>query len=65
LRWPVWSAPVTLATVRTLLGLDIADIADRTEFERRGILAVYKSRRVPLNKDYATFQFPEVVWATE
>jgi hypothetical protein len=57
--WPVWTTPITLATLEQLLGL--ADLSDEEEvpmdeLARRGVVTVYRSRRVKPNKYMTTFE---------
>ncbi len=56
--WPVWTAPIRLATLEQLLGL--VDLGEEQvpmdALRSRGIAAVYRSRRVKPNKYMATFE---------
>lgn len=52
LTWPVWSAPITLAEVSSLLSLPAlqADIPDHEQLAPRGIAAVYRCQRITQGK---------------
>jgi hypothetical protein len=52
LTWPIWSLPVGLDTVRSLLGLEElqADLPDRTKLTALGIVEIYRSQRITVGK---------------
>jgi hypothetical protein len=57
--WPIWTDPISLDTLRLLLGLDYSDTS---ALATRGVTAVYRSRRFNLNKYYASFRMPELAF---
>jgi len=67
LSWPVWTAPIDLATLRSVLTL--ADLHEETPDERclarlrgRGIAHVFRARRVPVgDKGYMIFRPADLV----
>ncbi len=67
LCWPVWSAPISLDTLTTLLGwpvlvADTATPEQAKELEARGVTAIYRSARFKPNKYLASFRSPELVF---
>lgn len=58
-EWPVWSEPIGLDELRLLLGMSYKD---PTTLNGRGIQAAYRTRRFYLNKYYAAFRPPELVY---
>ncbi len=58
LWWPVWREPISLDRLSFLLGLE----HDGLKLAGRGVAAVYQSRRFYLNKYYASFRAPELVF---
>jgi hypothetical protein len=56
-RWPVWNAPLSLPTIRTLLGLPLfaPDLSSLT-LGSYGICAVFESERVTIGKGYGQFR---------
>jgi hypothetical protein len=46
--WPIWDAPLTAVTVASLLGLPelVADAPRRPELQPRGVVDVFRARRV-------------------
>ena len=57
--WPAWREPIGVDTLGFLLGLDYSDVAC---LAGRGVVAVYRSQRFHLNKYYASFRMPELVF---
>ena len=50
--WPIWETPLPLAVVRSLLSLEAlqAPSPPRAELARRGIVEIYRSRRITTGK---------------
>lgn len=63
--WPIWTNPVGLDTLRTLLlTSELLGRPDHWEsLERRGVAAVYESVRSEFGKGYAILRPPSVVWS--
>jgi hypothetical protein len=60
LVWPVWSCPLTLVAVETLLSL--RELSGNAEAAiQRGVEAVYRSTQFKPNKYMITFQWPMLV----
>jgi hypothetical protein len=64
LSWPVWRRPISLDTLRSLLGLPAmaTDPVGGAELSARGVTAVYRSARFKPNKYLASFRAPELVF---
>jgi len=59
--WPIWSDPLGIAVVRSLLvSADLAGQGNRVALRRRGVREVYSSRKVHVGK-YTAFA-PAVPW---
>jgi hypothetical protein len=56
--WPVWTAPVAIATLEQLLGLSELGKSPipMHDLQLRGVVAVYRSRRVKPNKYMTTLE---------
>ncbi len=63
--WPLWSPPVGVDTLKSILSLtEIYSIdRNRASLDRRGIFAVYRSERWEFGKGYAIFRPASVVWS--
>ena len=64
LCWPVWQAPISLDTLKCLLGLAALtqDSPPEEELAARGVTAVYRSARFKPNKYLANFRTPELAF---
>jgi hypothetical protein len=47
--WPIWTEPLTLGGIETLLGLDLLTL-DSARREACGIATVMRARRIPNGK---------------
>lgn len=65
--WPVWSPPITLAELRTLVGWAalVAANPPAGELSARGVIAIFRSPRFKPNKYLASFRTPELVFDGE
>jgi hypothetical protein len=57
-RWPVWTAPLTLPEIRTLVGLPALFAPDPspTTLRSYGVSAVFAAERVTIGKGYGQFR---------
>jgi hypothetical protein len=57
-RWPVWTAPLSLSPIRTLIGLPALFAPELSPATLRayGICAVFESERVTIGKGYGQFR---------
>jgi len=64
LCWPVWRAPISLDTLKCLLGWAALteDSAPDEELTARGVTALYRSARFKPNKYLANFRTPELAF---
>jgi hypothetical protein len=64
LSWPVWRAPISMDTLRSLLGSPALakDPVDGAELSARGVTAVYRSARCKQTDYFASFRAPELVF---
>lgn len=51
-HWPIWEGPIGLLTIRSILSLRslLTDTPDKKELRQRGVLAVYRSQRLSIDK---------------
>jgi hypothetical protein len=56
--WPLWSHPLSLDAVRSLLALEEVTLAKPklSDLRARGVFAVFRARRASLQKGYAIFR---------
>jgi hypothetical protein len=61
-RWPVWEAPISLATLATVLGSEILTVDNPSpeELRARGLTAILQSTKFKPNKYLASFRAPEL-----
>lgn len=70
-QWPVWSCPLSLNAVSTILSWRsiLIDKAPKeaavAEFKARGITALYRSARYKPNKYLVSFRMPELLYSGE
>jgi hypothetical protein len=64
LCWPVWRAPISLDTLKCLLGWATLtqDSPPEEELAARGVTAIYRSARFKPNKYLASFRSPELAF---
>jgi hypothetical protein len=64
LCWPVWQAPISLDTLKCLLGWAALtqDSLREKELAARGVTALYRSARFKPNKYLASFRAPELAF---
>jgi hypothetical protein len=64
--WPVWTPPISLDALRTLLGWAalLEDEPPIEELRARGVAAVFRSTKFKPNKYLANFRTPELVAST-
>ena len=68
MTWPIWSRPLTVDTLRTVLGLAELQADDRTmnrenirqKLRSRGIVEIYRSQRLTIGK-FRNFAFARSV----
>lgn len=62
LCWPVWTPPVSLSGLKTLLAWDglVAAEPPLKEMKARGLTAIYRSQKFKPNKYLSSFQSPEL-----
>ncbi|MEK7751295.1 MAG: hypothetical protein AAB654_05225 [Acidobacteriota bacterium] len=62
--WPVWEVPISLATLRTLLGWAaiVQPNPPAEELRARSIIAIFHSARFKPNKYLASFRTPELAF---
>ena len=55
--WPIWTSPISLDTVRSLVGLSDLHVAQppRANLAKRGIVELYRSQRIQQNQYYSNF----------
>ncbi|WP_367154210.1 hypothetical protein [Methylomonas sp. HYX-M1] len=58
-RWPLWQAPISLDTLRSLL---IANLENEEDLAQRGVTAVYSSIRSEFGQGYGLFRPAQLVW---
>lgn len=58
-RWPLWKAPISLDTLKTLL---IANLENEEDLAQRGVTAVYSSIRSEFGQGYGLFRPAQLVW---
>jgi hypothetical protein len=64
LYWPVWREPISLDTLRSLLGWVARAIEiSKGELTARGVTAVYRSAKFKPNKYLSSFRAPELVFS--
>lgn len=62
--WPVWSPPLSLPALQTLLGWSelLTERPSPAELEARGVTAVFRSVKFKPNKYLASFRTPELAF---
>jgi hypothetical protein len=64
--WPIWTQPVGLDGLRTLLGSsELLSASAWDSLGQRGITAIYESVRSEFGKGYAVFRPATVVWSLQ
>jgi len=58
-RWPVWRAPISLDTLKSLV---IANLENEDDFAQRGVTAVYSSIRSEFGQGYGIFRPAQLIW---
>lgn len=61
-NWPIWSVPISLGELKSLLHTGPSSwMSADARRPRRGIAAVYRSRRAEFGQGYAILRTPEIV----
>lgn len=62
--WPVWSPPISLQVLQTVLGWSalVAERPPTSELEARGVMAIFRSVKFKPNKYLASFRTPELAF---